>query len=445
MSNSVGSKFSVKTSTAVIVANMIGTGVFTSLGFQLLDINSGFLILLLWALGGLSAVCGAMCYAELGSALPRSGGEYNFLSRLLHPAAGFVSGWISLSIGFAAPVALSAITFASYLLPSLGIKYDLAISLVAAGLIVGMTVIHARSRTGSALTQQAFTAIKILLIVAFCIAALAFSPELQSVRFMPAKDDITTLGSTAFAVSLIYVSYAYTGWNAATYLSGEMENPQRNLPITLIAGTAIVTLLYIALNYVFLKVAPMAQMQGQIEIAYIAAVAAFGERGGQLTGVILALLLVSTVSAMTIAGPRVLQVIGQDFRAFTLFARENASGVPNIAVYFQGAMAVLFVVTSSFESILVFAGMTLALNSFITVATVFVLRRKQFVQTASYTMPLFPIPAVIYLTLTGWTIIFAAMSRPQEAAFSAALIVAGLLVYRFSAGLEVNSNGPRAD
>ncbi|MFK7734358.1 MAG: APC family permease [Pseudomonadales bacterium] len=439
MPKTVVSKFSLKTSTAVIVANMIGTGVFTSLGFQLLDISSGFLILLLWVLGGLSAVCGAMSYAELGAALPRSGGEYNFLSRLLHPAAGFVSGWVSLSIGFAAPVALSAITFASYLLPSFGVKSDFATSVAAASLIVIMTVVHSRSRTGSALTQQAFTLIKILLIVVFCIAALAFSPELQTLRFTPHTDDIATLGSTAFAVSLIYVSYAYTGWNAATYLSGEMENPQRNLPITLIAGTAIVSLLYMALNYVFLKVAPIEQMQGQIEIAYIAAAAAFGPNGGQLTGVILALLLVSTVSAMTIAGPRVLQVIGQDFRVFKVFACENISGVPNNAIYFQGVMAVVFVLTSSFESILVFAGMTLALNSFVTVSCVFVLRRSTNDKSSTYTMPLYPLPAVIYLTLTGWTIVFAAMSRPQEAAFSAALIISGLIVYKASASRQHSS------
>ncbi len=440
MSISLAPRFSLRTSTAVIVANMIGTGVFTSLGFQLLDISSGFVILLLWVLGGVNALCGAMSYAELGAALPRSGGEYNFLGRLVHPAAGFVSGWISLSIGFAAPVALSAITFASYLLPSLGVKNTLLTSLTAASLVVIMTVVHARSRSGSAFTQQVFTLIKIALIVVFCVAALVLSPELQTIRLMPHKDDMATLGTAAFAVSLIYVSYAYTGWNAATYLSGEIENPQRNLPITLIAGTAIVSLLYVALNYVFLRVAPMEAMQGQIEIAYIAAAAAFGPSGGQLTGVVLALLLVSTVSAMTIAGPRVLQVIGQDFRLFKLFAHENTSGVPDYAVYFQGGMALVLVITASFESILVFAGLTLAINSFLTVSCVFILRRRLAGKSTTYAMPFFPVPAVIFLAITAWTIVFAAFARPQEAAFSAALIAGGLILFKLSTVLDNNTH-----
>ena len=165
------------------------------------------------------------------------------------------------------------------------------------------------------------------------------------------------------AVALIYVNYAYTGWNAATYLSSELEDPQRTLPIILFTGTMVVMLLYLALNFVFLSVAPAEAMRGQVEVGYIAARAAFGELGGKLTGLVLAALLISTVSAMTLAGPRVLQVIGEDFRALRYFARTNRDGIPARAIYAQTALSAIFILTSSFESVLVFAGFTLALNS----------------------------------------------------------------------------------
>ena len=314
-------KFRFPTITAIVIANMVGTGVFTSLGFQLLDIQSGFVILLLWALGGLIAVSGAMTYAELGAAFPRSGGEYNFLSEIYHPAVGFVAGWTSVTIGFAGPSALAAMTFAAYatsifdVASSAWIERGLAIGLVAA-----LTVVHAGRRRNSGGVQVIFTVLKVAVIVGFCLGAWLMIDAPQPIRFMPAAGDATLLGGSAFAISLIYVSYAYTGWNAATYLSSELENPQRTLPGILLTGTLVVTLLYVALNFIFLYAAPIADLRGQVEVGLIAANAAFGGTGGRFAGLVLAMLLISTVSAMLMAGPRVLQVMGQDFRALRLSA-----------------------------------------------------------------------------------------------------------------------------
>ena len=309
-------KFRFTTVIAIVIANMVGTGIFTCLGFQLLEIRSGFVLLLLWAVGGIVALCGAMTYAELGAALPRSGGEYNFLARIYHPAAGFISGWVSVTIGFAAPTALAAITFAAYATSALpGESSDALQRTLACSLVVALTLVHASTRRNSGSLQVIFTILKVSVIVGFCIAAVTFAKVPQPVHFWPAAGDSVLLTSSAFAVSLIYVSYAYTGWNVATYLSSELENPQRTLPGILMTGTLVVMLLYLALNFVFLWVAPMDAMAGQIEVGYIAARSAFGDVGGRLTGLVLALLLVSTVSAMTLAGPRVLQVIGEDFHA----------------------------------------------------------------------------------------------------------------------------------
>jgi len=355
-------KFRFTTVIAIVIANMVGTGVFTSLGFQLLEIRSGFVLLMLWAIGGIVAVCGAMTYAELGAALPRSGGEYNFLARIYHPAAGFISGWVSVTIGFAAPTALAAITFAAYATSALpGESSDALQKALACSLVVVLTLVHASTRRNSGGLQVVFTILKVGVIVAFCLAAVTFAKVPQPVHFWPAAGDSVLLTSSAFAVSLIYVSYAYTGWNVATYLSSELENPQRTLPGILMTGTLVVMLLYVALNFVFLWVAPMDAMAGQIEVGYIAARSAFGDVGGRFTGLVL----------------RVLQVIGEDFHALRLLSRTNKDGIPATAVFVQSCLAVLFILTSSFESILVFAGFTLALNSFATVLGVFVLRWRQ--------------------------------------------------------------------
>ncbi len=409
---------------------MVGTGVFTSLGFQLIDIQSGFVIMMLWATGGLIALCGAMTYAELGAAFPRSGGEYNFLTEIYHPAIGFVGGWTSATIGFAAPSALAAMTFAAYATSI----FDVADSswvekAVAIGLIVVLALIHAGRRRNSSSMQVVFTVLKVLVIVLFCGAAVALIETPQPVRFLPSQGDGSLLTSGAFAVSLIYVSYAYTGWNAATYLSGELEKPQRTLPWILVTGTLVVTVLYVALNFAFLYAAPISELRGEVEVGFIAAVAAFGETGGRFTGLVLAMLLISTVSAMLMAGPRVMQVIGEDFSALRPLARVNSDGIPSTAIYIQAALAVVFVLTSSFEPVLLFAGFTLALNSFVTVAGVFVLRWRQPDARRPYNTFLFPLTPLLYLSLTGWTLYFALRNRPVEGLFGLGVIGSGLAVY----------------
>jgi APA family basic amino acid/polyamine antiporter len=426
-------KFNSTTAIAIVVANMIGTGVFTSLGFQLLDIQSGFALLMLWIVGGITALCGALTYAELGAALPRSGGEYNFLTHCYHPIAGFISGWISSTIGFAAPVALAAITFGAYLssvFPALSKTW------LAVGLIVTLTLVHGTTHKNSAGLQWFFTLIKLLLISLFCIAAVVIVDIPQPVSFMPLLDDWKVVFSGSFAVSLIYVSYAYNGWNAATYLSSELEKPQQTLPRILLTGTLLVTVTYVALNFIFLYSAPMNAMAGKVEVGFIVAQSIFGEVGAMVTGFIMALLLVSTVSAMTIAGPRVLQVIGEDFSLFKGLSALNSSGIPTRAIYFQSAIALVFVATSSFESILVFSGFALALNNFFAVLGIFVLRYRQPDLPRPYKTWLYPIPPILFLVLIGWTLVYILKEKPQEALMSLLLVMLGGMFYFVSVHLS---------
>ncbi len=428
--------YGFRSALAVVIANMVGTGVFTSLGLQLQVIQSGFVIIMLWVAGGIAALCGAMSYAELGAALPRSGGEYNFVSRIYHPAAGFIAGFTSASVGFSAPIALAAITFASYGSSVLtGETPPWLIKAIASALVVGLTAIHVTSHKTSGSAQSFFTLLKVIIIIVFCIAALLFSQNPQPVTFLPQPGDAKAIFSGAFAVSLIYVSYAYTGWNSATYLSNELENPQRALPKILLTGTLLVMLLYVALNFVFLKVAPIGDMVGKVEIGYIAAQSAFGDMIGRVVGVVLALLMISTVSAMVIAGPRVLQVVGEDFRVFRQLAKTNRDGIPATAIWVQTIITLIFILTSSFEVILVFSGLLLALNTSATVLGLFVLRVRQPDLARPYRVPLYPVVPLVYLALTGATIGFVLYSRPVEAAIVVAFIVVGTVIY-FLAGHE---------
>ena len=411
---------------SIVVANMIGTAVFPSLGFKLVDLQSTFPLLLLWVLGGIAAFCGAITYAELGAAMPRSGGEYTFLGRIYHPGAGFVSGWISATIGFAAPTALAAITFGAYLSAVFPGLPETALAVV---LVVALSGIHATTHRNSGALQSSFTSVKVVLILAFCAAALFMTPDPQPVALVPASGDAGLVFGGGFAVSLIYVSYAYTGWNAVTYLTSELDDVPRQLPWILGGGTALVLVLYVGLNYAFLRAAPMSEMVGQVEVGYIAATHIFGPLGADIMGVALALLLVSTVSAMVVAGPRVLHVIGEDYRPFRWLSKTNEDGIPTTAIFTQAAIAIVFIVTASFESILVFSGFVLGLNSLLTVAGVFVLRIKEPDLPRPYRTWAYPITPIVYLSLTVWTLTYLALDRPSEAGVAFALIAAGTVVY----------------
>jgi len=430
--------FSRTTGISVVVANMVGTGVFTSLGFQLLGIQSPFILMMLWFVGGLTALCGALTYAELGANLPRSGGEYNFLSRLYHPCAGFISGWVSATVGFAAPVALAAMTFGAYLS---AVFPELSRTWAAVSLVAALTLAHCLSRRASSGVQQIFTALKLLLILLFCAIILIWGSSPQALNFAPQAGDEKLLVSGAFAVALIYVNYAYTGWNAATYVTGEIENPQRNLPIILLIGTATVLALYLLLNFTFLSAAPISSLEGKLEIGVIVADAALGDNAGKVMGAVLALLLISTVSAMTMAGPRVLQVIGEDFKVFTKLANCNKQGIPVTAVLFQGILAVFFIISATFESVLIFSSFVLGVNTLFSVLGVFVLRYKKLNMAGAYKTFAYPLAPLIYLSVTLWTLAYVLISRPQEGLLGLGIIALGATIYFLSTDKTEQDSG----
>jgi APA family basic amino acid/polyamine antiporter len=421
-------KIGLTTGVSIVVANMVGTGVFTSLGFQLVDIQSGFALLMLWAVGGLIALCGALSYGELAAAMPRSGGEYHFLSRIYHPAIGFLSGWVSVTVGFAAPTALAAMALGKY---TKSVWPTLQPEWLSIGVVLLLTAVHATSRQAGSRLQVAVTTLKVVVLVAFVGVGLLMATP-QPIVFAPTVISWQEMLSPAFAVSLVYVSYAYSGWNAAVYLTGEVTEPQRNLPRILLIGTAAVLLLYVALNFVFLYSTPVASLRGQLEIAFVAATQLFGPLGGRLMGGMIAVLLLSTISSMIFAGPRVVQVMGEDLPALAVLAKRSRADIPVRAMLFQTALTLLFIVTSTFEQVLLYAGFVLSLFTFLTVLGLFVLRVRQPSLPRPYRAWGYPITPLLFLLLNGWTLWFIVHDKPTESLYGLLTVGVGLIVYFIS-------------
>jgi len=413
------------TACGIVIANIIGTGVFTSLGFQVADIHSGFALLMLWIVGGIAALCGALCYGELSAALPRSGGEYHFLSEIYHPALGFMAGFISATVGFAAPIALAAMAFGKYFHGVFNFGSPILLSFVTVWIVA---LFHfGNLRLGSAF-QNVWTLVKLLLIAALIGAGLLIE-EKQPITFLPHAADTMAIFSGAFAVALVYVMYSYSGWNASSYIIGEVKNPERNVPRSLLVGTTIVMAAYVLLNAVFLATAPQDEMRGQLEVGLIAGKHIFGENGGRIVGAVICLGLISAISSMTWIGPRVTMSMGEDHWLLRFLGRKNAEGVPANAVLVQLLIVNLLLLTRSFELVVIYIQFALLLCSLLTVIGVVVLRMARPEIARPYRVWLYPIPPIVFAAITGWMMVFLLRSKTTESIAGLGTAIAGFLLY----------------
>jgi APA family basic amino acid/polyamine antiporter len=419
------STVSVIVATAIVVADMIGVGVFTSLGFQVKDIPSGFSILLLWTVGGLVALCGVFSYSELGAMFPRSSGEYNFLTRAYHPAFGFLAGWVSATVGFAAPVALAAMAFGEYGRSVVPGAPPLALAI---GLVWVVSIVQLCGVRHSSTFQLAATIVKVALIVAFLIAGFVIGTP-QPTSFAPSAGDFAHVTSAPFAIGLVFVMYSFSGWNAATYIVGEMHLPQQNLPRALLGGTLIVLVLYVALNAVFLHTTPIGKLSGQLDVARIAGGQIFGEIGGRIAGAMICIGLISSTSAMMWIGPRVMMTMGEDIPALRIFARKSANGAPAYAILFQLAVAGLLLFTRSFEAVLDFIQFDLLFCSFFAVLGVIKLRITRPDLHRPYRAWGYPVTPVVFLLVTGFMMYHLLVDRPLQSSLGILIMVSGLLIY----------------
>ena len=417
------------TATSIAIANMVGTGVFTSLGFQLLDIRSGFALLSLWVVGGVFALCGALTYGELAAALPRSGGEFHFLGRIFHPSLGFLAGWVSFIMGFALPVALAAMAFGSYFA---GVAPQVDPKVSASALVAVVTLAHLRDLKLGSVFQNVFTGFKLVLVLVFIGAAMwAASTGRTStdISFAPGPNDLDAILSGPYWVSLLYVMFAYAGWNASVYVIDEMRSPERDVPRSLALATGLVLVLYALLNWSFLVTAPAGEMAGKIDVGHVSAQFIWGDGGGRIMSGLLCLALVSTISAMVWAGPRVTQVIGQDYAFFRGLARTNAHGVPVVAILVQSALVVAMILFTEFQQLLIYTQFILALCSAATVAGVFWLRRREPDLPRPYKTWGYPVTPLIFLLITLLTVVFTLVQNPVESLVGLATVLLGLPIY----------------
>ncbi len=446
MENKTTGRVTVRTAVAIVVANMVGAGVFTSLGYQAVGTPSAFPLLLLWIIGGIVALCGALSYGELAGMFPRSGGEYNYLSEVYHPAFGFMSGWISATVGFAAPIALACSALGGYAQQSFleGVPFQ------AIGLVVlwGVTMIHATDVGLGSIFQQYSTAIKAILIIGFIIGGFFLTPTPQVVEVLPKDTDWTMIFSAPFAVSLAFVSFAYSGWNASAYLANEIENPRKNVPLSLLMGTLIVMVAYIILNYVFLYTVPIGTLVSEqakdfskpLEVGYLSAKVFLGSTGGKIMAGMIALLLISSISAMVFAGPRVTQMMGEDIPLLKNLAITNAKGIPVYAIIGQSVIASILIITAKFDTILFAIAFTLDIFTFATVLGVIVMRFKNPTLPRTYHTWGYPITPLIFLAVTGWTMYFLLTTRTIPSLIALGVVSLGLVVYF----IDKNTNTKKA-
>ncbi len=446
MSTPLPAKQAVSTwpAAALVVSNMIGTGVFTSLGFQVAGFGGAlghdvFPLILLWIVGGVLALCGALCYAELATALPRSGGEYNFLSRIYHPCVGFCTGLSSATVGFAAPIAISALAFGKYFcgaFPALAQvipnKGEHAFALLV---VVLVTAAHLRSLRFTGTFQATATTLTVLLIVAF-IGVGFFAAPAQPVSFGPQAGDWKLVVSTAFGTSLIWVMYSYSGWNAAAYIVEEVRNPAKALPRALILGTAFVMVLYVAVNAVFLHSTPLQVLAPDpdhpvFDVAHASGQQIFGEAGARLSNALICVGLVANVSGMMWVGSRVTEAIGTTYPRLGLFGRTSRTRVPYVALLFQFAVVCVLLFQKP-DDILTYVGAVLLFWSLLAVLGVIVLRFREPGLVRPYRTWGYPVTPLVFATVTIFSLVQNYQSHWKQTLIGAVTVLIGIPVYAWA-------------
>lgn len=417
----IDKKISWKTASGLVIANMIGTGVFTSLGFQLAEVQNTWSILLLWILGGAMALIGAFVYAELGTHFRKTGGDYIFLSETIHPAVGYLYAWISLTVGFSAPIAIAAMAMNGYLSPLLGDSI-----LPGLSFLILVPLAHIFSVSRSAKFQDILTLIKIGFVLVLIGMGLWFHSTVE----VPAFDFSSTWKQEVvlpgFAVSLIYVFYAYTGWNSAAYIIEEVDQPEKNLPKALIWATVSVMVVYILLQLALLKHASVDQLLGKVEVADIAFGNLFGPTGALWVSFFIGVQLIATISGYAWIGPRITYAMAKDFRLWSPLAKVNSNGIPVRAIILNTAISLTLFLSGSFEQIMLYAGFVLQLMGTITVYSSLRIRKE-----SGFRSPFKPYLQYIYLIFSASILVYLFWDRPLESLAGLGIVALGLIIFLF--------------
>ena len=412
--------------TALVAANMIGAGVFTTSGYALGDLGSREAVLWAWVVGGVIAVLGALSYGALAVRFPHSGGEYEFLRRTLHPAAGVVAGFVSLLAGFSAPIASAAHALEQYGFPLFGAEVPRwpwlgTLAILAAALAHGGKVaLGARVQDAVVLAKAA------LIAVLLALGARALLGAEASTDAAAGTVPGVVFEWSAFAVTSLWVYLAYSGWNAAVYVAGEVRDAKRTVPSAMLAGTLLVTVAYVALNAVFVAAVPASELAGKAEVALIAANALLGRPGEVFAGVIVTLALVTSITAMLMAGPRVYARMAEDGALPAWFARTSADGAPRPAIALQAGLALVFLWVATLQELMTYIGWTLSLSAAATVVGLLVLRRRE----GAVAVPCRggTVVPVAFVTVVTWFAVASFVRAPWESGMGLATVVVGLVL-----------------
>jgi len=417
----------------LVVACMIGTGVFTSLGFQIVEIKNTWSIVLLWVIGGVLAIIGAFTYAELGTHFKESGGDYVFLSRIFHPFVGYLYAWTSLCVGFSAPIAIAAMAMIRYMGP---IYPDLFNQWFGIGVIVLLTFLHSFSIRKSGRLQDVTTWIKMAFVLILITIGFNIAPSESNALLYDSswREEITL---PAFAVALIYVTYAYTGWNSAAYIVDEIDDPVRNLPRALICGTTIVVILYVLIQLVLLRHASADQLAGQVEVVNVAFGNILDANWAIWISVFIGVQLIATISGYLWIGSRIIYAMADEHPLWTKLVYKNKLGVPTRALWIQAIIAIGLTLTGTFEQIMLYASFVLQLMGTLTVASLLWVKRKE----GTFRSPWRPFLQIVFILFSVWVLGFMLIEQPYESLMGIGIVVIGAITYfiRPSSGQAITS------
>ena len=420
------------TASCLLVSNIIGGGIFTTTGLMARDLGDPILILLLWTVGGLFAIGGAMVYGELGSRLPHAGGDYVYLREAYGPLLAFLSGWTSFTIGFGAAVAASAISFSAYALRIFPVidESGWRAKGLSLALLWLVTLVHCRGLAGGGRLQRMITSTKVLAIGVLILGGLSASAAHWD--WLSFRHAIVPPKAGSIAVALVIVIYCYLGWNVAGFIATEIANPRRTLPRVMIGGTAFVAAIYVLLNLVYLSALSVAGLAQEpiVPVAEKSVAALWGPSSGHLVAALLCLSIAGAVSAMTWAGPRVYWAMAQDGVITPWLAyRHPATGVPARAILFQTVWASALIISGTFEQLIIYSGMVLALFMGLTLSAIFPLRWRNQDTSPAYRSPWYPVLPALLVLGAALVVGSSLLQRPVEALYGAATITAGLPFY----------------
>lgn len=433
--NMLQRKLGLFPATNIVVANMIGAGIFTTSGLLMAGLNNPLLMLALWVVGGIIALCGALSYGELGASMPGAGGEYHFLSKLYNPLFGFLSGWVSFIVGFSAPIAASAMGFSEYFcralpaiplwLQSNGIMNPAVTkSFLSVSVILIFTFIHYRGIKSGALIQNILTILKVTLVV-FLLLAGFISGKGDMNNFISVGGVSSGLsGWKTIGLSLMWIMFAYSGWNASTYLGAEIKNPSKILPRSLIYGTGIVMFLYLSINILYIYGIKPEEMKGVISVGGLVMGNLFGPSADTLFSLLIAFALFSSLSAFIIIGPRVYYSMAKDGLFFKSVAKIHPKfQVPSNSIILQCLIAVILALSGTFEQVLTYMGFALGIFPILTVLGVFKLRK---VNPSALRMAGFPYTQILYVSTGILILVLAFLERPIESSIASLTVIAGI-------------------